>query len=381
LLQTFGVDPGDDPGSENRFMVLVDRAQAWAVFDGNVIAGTAATFKDLSIGIPGGSLPIAGLTMVTVRPTHRRRGLLRDLMKLHLDDARRRGFGVSGLWASEASIYGRFGYGIAAEHDAIKVKETHTLQLAATDVDQIEWIDETRARGVLPDIYARATADRPGALRRTDVWWSERRFLESPWSREGASLRRHVLAKRGDTHVGYIAYRQRQSDGPTPGGKTSIIELHGIDPRAEATLWRFALSMDLFHEVSWPNAPTDAAIPFLVNDPRRIERRRADNLWLRIEDVPAALSARRYTSDGVLRFTIEGTSFELAVEGGQAHCTQTARAAELDIDRIALGSLYLGGFAASRLARANLVRGDARALATADRLFAWPIAPWCPEIF
>jgi len=381
LLQTFGADPDDDPGSENRFMVLVDRAQAWAVFDGDVIAGTAATFKDLSIGIPGGSLPIAGLTMVTVRPTHRRRGLLRQLMKLHLDDAKKRGYAVSGLWASEASIYGRFGYGVAAEHDAIKIRDTHTLQLAARELDDVEWIDETRAREVLPDIYARAIADRPGALRRTGVWWSERRFLETPWSREGASLRRHVVARRGDTLVGYVVYRQRHGDGPTPGGKAEIIELHGVDARAEATLWRFVLSLDLFREISWWAAPTDSALPFMVNDARRVERRRADNLWLRIEDVPAALRARRYNADGVLRFTIEGTTFELVVEGGEAHCSQTTRAAELDINSTSLGSMYLGGFPASRLARADLVRGDARALATADRLFAWPVAPWCPEIF
>ena len=49
--------------------------------------------------------------------------------------------------------------------------------------------------------------------------------------------------------------------------------------------------------------------------------------------------------------------------------------------RAALGSLYLGGVAASRLARADRVHGDAAALATADRLFGWPVAPWCPEVF
>jgi predicted acetyltransferase len=379
LLQTFGVDVADDPDSGQRFLQLVDRSQAWAVFDGSVIAGTAATFN-ISIGIPGGSLPIAGLTMVTVRPTHRRKGLLRELMRRHLDDAKQRGFAVSGLWASEASIYGRFGYGVAAEHDSITIKETHTLGMTVDDFDDLEWIEEPRAREVLPDIYARATAERPGVLRRSDVWWRERRFLESPWAREGASLRRHVLAKRGDTPVGYVAFRNKSGESITDGS-AKIIELHGVDARAEATLWRFILSMDLFHEVSWWNAPNDTALPFMVRDGRRIRRQRADNIWLRIEDVPAALSARRYASDGVLRFAVEGASYELVAENGRGHCTQTSRAAELDIDRTALGTLYLGGFAATRLARANVIRGDARALAVADRLFTWPIAPWCAEVF
>ena len=114
---------------------------------------------------------------------------------------------------------------------------------------------------------------------------------------------------------------------------------------------------------------------------RASSRARADNMWLRIEDAPAALRARRYTSDGVLRFTFSGGTYELVVEGGEAHCAPTTREAELHIGDTALGSLYLGGFTATRLARAGLVHGEARAITTADRLFTSPIAPWCAEVF
>jgi predicted acetyltransferase len=382
LLQTFGADMESDPGNDDRLRATVDvRSQAWAAFDGTVIAGTAGTFQ-LQIGLPGGgSLPIAGLTMVTVRPTHRRRGLLRQLMQCHLDDAKQRGYAASGLWASEATIYGRFGYGVAAEHDELHIADKRHVHVTPRDFDDLEWIEEPRAREVLPDIYARATANRPGIMRRTDVWWRERRFVETPWTRQGASIRRHVVARRGDTLVGYVAYRQKQTDGPTPGGKTSIVELHGVDARAEATLWRFVLSMDLFHDVTWWAAPTDEPVTMFVDNPRLITRTREDNLWLRIEDAPAALRARRYTSDGVLRFAMDGTTYELVVEDGRATCTQTTREAELELDRAALGSLYLGAFTATRLARAGFVRGDARAIATADRLFASAIAPWCAEVF
>jgi predicted acetyltransferase len=381
LLQTFGIDPHDDLDGVERFLALVNREQAWAAFDGRTIAATAATFRGLAIGVPGGgSLPIAGLTMVTVRPTHRRRGLLRELMRRHLDDARARGLAASGLWASEASIYARFGYGVAAEHEAITVGDTTRVAIGERDLDGVEWIDEPRARAVLPDIYTRATAQRPGVLRRDGVWWQHRRFMESPWARGGASVRRHIVTTRGAQYTGYVAYRQRLQDGLIPGGRVEIIELHGIDARAEATLWSFVLSMDLFHEASWWSAPTDDTLALLVDDPRRVERKRVDNLWLRIEDIPAALQARRYTSDGTLRFTVEGSAYELAVSDTRGTCTPAARG-ELDIDRRALGSLYLGGFAASRLARAGLIRGDERAIAAAERLFAWPIAPWCPEVF
>ena len=381
LFQTFGVDPEIDPGSEDRMRATLDhRSQAWAAFDGKTVAATAATFQ-LEIGVPGGTLPIAGLTMVTVRPTHRRRGLLRQLMQKHLDDAKQRGYAVSGLWASEASIYGRFGYGVAAEHDEVAIADARHVRVTPRELDDVEWIDEPRAREVLPDVYKRATAARPGILRRSDVWWRERRFMESPWARDGASMRRHVLARRGDAIVGYVVYRQKSIDGPTPGGKCKIVELHGVDARAEATLWRFVLSLDLFHRVGWWAAPIDDPLALIVDDPRLVSRTRSDNLWLRIEDAPAALRARRYTNDGVLRFTCNGGTYELVVEGGEAHCAPTTRDGELHVEHAALGSLYLGGFTATRLARAGLVQGEARAITAADRLFSSPIAPWCAEVF
>ena len=380
LLQTFGADPEGDPGSEDRLRALIDRSQAWAVFDGKTIAATAASFQ-LDLGVPGGTLPIVGLTAVTVRPTHRRRGLLRELMQRHLDDAKQRGSAASGLWASEATIYSRFGYGVAAEHDAVTITDTRHVRITPRELDELEWIDDARAREVLPDIYARATAQRPGILRRSAAWWQHRRFMETPLARDGATLRRHVVARRGDALVGYAAFRQKAVPGPVPGGKVIVIEMHGVDARAEATMWSFLLNVDLFHRVGWWCAPTDDTLPLIVDNPRLVSRERADNIWLRIEDAPAALRARRYTSDGVLRFTFGGDTLELVVQDGRATCAPTTRDAELDIDRGALGSLYLGGFTATRLARAGLVRGDARAIATAERLFTSPIAPWCAEVF
>jgi predicted acetyltransferase len=384
MVQTFGDDADSDPAGPDRTRALLDLSQIWAAVDAGSIVATAGTFN-LAIGVPGGgTLPMAGLTMVSVRPTHRRRGILRELMRRHLDDARQRGYAISGLWASEASIYGRFDYGIAAESDSLEIEDANTLAVApGRELDAIEWTEEPRAREALPAIYARATADRPGALRRSEVWWRERRFLEAAFVRDGASKRRHVIARRGDDAVGYIAYRQRGSftEG-RPSGKTEIIELIGIDARAEATLWRFALGMDLFPTVTWWNAPTDDVLAWIASDPRRIKRRRTDNLWLRIEDVAATLAARRYAADGALRFAIDmSTSWELVVEDGRGRCTPTPRSPDLRLARSTLGAVFLGGIAPSRLARAELVQGDVAAIATADRLFASAVAPWCPEIF
>ncbi len=383
-MTTFGDDHESDPNGPARMRALLPLAQCWAVFDGATIVATAATI-DHGVVLPGGgTLPMAGLTNVIVRPTHRRRGLLRQLVAIHLEDARRRGLALSGLWSSEASIYGRFGYGLATESDHLEVADARTLPLgAARELDVTEWADEARARVALPAIYARAIATRPGALVRSEVWWRERRFLEAPYMRAGASLRRHVIARRGDELVGYLQYRQRNAwtDG-VASGKIEIVELIGVDARSEATLWQFALQIDLFPNVTWWNAPVDDVLAWSVADGRQVKRRRVDGLWIRIDDVPAALTARTYAADGELRLCVDGATFELVVEGGRAvRCAPSTGAPELELPRATLGALYLGGVPASRLARAALVSGTTEVLARADRMLTTTIAPWCPELF
>ncbi|NVB80456.1 MAG: GNAT family N-acetyltransferase [Kofleriaceae bacterium] len=383
LMQTFGVDADADEGGVDRHRKLVDLSQSWAAFEGNQIVATAATFNH-QMSLPlGGSLPMAGLTMVTVRPSHRRKGLLRQLMTRHLDDARARNFPVSGLWASESKIYGRFGYGIAAFADAYEIPNAHALEVGpGRDLDDLEWIDEGRAREVLPAIYARATDARPGALRRSPAWWRERRFIENAWSRKGASRRRYVLAKRGRDLVGYIAYRQRDKfTGGLPDGRLEINELISIDARAAVTLWKFACSVDLFPTVTWWNAPPDDALPWNVDDLRRVKRSKEDTLWLCIEDVPAALAARGYTTDGTLRIAVGGWTYELVAEGGKGTCEPTSKAPDISCTKQTLATLYLGAVTATNLAQAGIVRGEAKSLALADALFSSPLAAWCPEIF
>ncbi len=383
-MATFGDDDDSDPTGAERMRALLPLAQCWAAFDGETVVATAATVDHVVVVPGGGTLPMAGLTSVVVRPTHRRRGLLRQLIGIHLEDARQRGVAISGLWSSDASIYGRFGYGLAAESDHLEIADARTVGLGAPrELDATEWADEPRARAVLPAIYARAIASRPGALMRSEVWWRERRFLEAPYMRAGASLRRHVLARRGDELVGYLAFRQRTSwtDG-VAAGKIEIIELIGVDAQAEATLWRFALQIDLFPNVSWDNAPIDDVLAWTVADGRQVKRRRVDGLWIRVDDIATALTARTYAADGELRFSVEGAGFALVVEGGRAaSCTPSSEKTEITMSRAALGTLYLGGVPASRLARANVIAGSPAALARADRLFSSTIAPWCPELF
>jgi predicted acetyltransferase len=390
LASVFAFEPADDPNGSARFRALIDPGQLWAAFDQDQIVATAGSYN-FRVGIPGGVLPMAGLTLVTVKPTHRRRGILRQLMQAHLDDASNRNFAVSGLFASEASIYGRFGFGVAAHCHAITVTNAHALRFApALALDSVEWLEEPEARKRLPAIYASATAGRPGVLHRTSMWWQERRFLEIAMFRGGATTRRTVVARRNGVDVGYVVYRQRGGwDDGLPSGKVEIVELISVDGQAESTLWQFMLQIDLFPTVSWAMAPVDGVLPLLLQDSRRVRREVQDNLWLRVNDVAAALSARRYQTDEELHLVVDGESFVIASKGGHGSCTAVgtrvagavASLPTIVMDRCSLAQLYLGSGSATQLADAGTISGTSEAVFALNRLFAWPVAAWCPEVF
>jgi len=388
MITTFGGDVASDPEGDERFRALVDRSRAFAAFDRGRVVATAATF-DLTLTTCGGTIAMAGLTNVTVRPTHRRRGIMRALIELHLADARRRGVPVSGLWASEGGIYGRFGYGLSVEADELTVEAAGLEIDSAALADELEPLDPGEAPGALDEIFARVVPARPGMFARSAAWWRYRRFADRPDQRGSASPRRYVRSRRGDTMTGYLVYRQEPDwSSQLPAGKVAIEDLIAVDARAEIALWRFATSIDLFPKVSWPNAPVDSILPWIASDPRRVVRQRTDTMWLRVDDVAATLSARRYGADGALRLGVvddevagQPAVYALEVDAGAGRCHRVDSGADLLLDRAALGAIYLGGVPASRLARAGRVAGGDAALASADRLFSWPVAPWCQEMF
>ncbi len=384
MMATFGGDVAADPQGDDRLRALIRPGRAFGAFDGDVCVATGGTFEQ-TVSVPGGGdLVMAGLTMVSVRPTHRRRGILRGLIELHLADARDHGEPISGLWASEAGIYGRFGYGIACESDDLHVDVTGLDVAVGHELDTVEDLDgnpETMIDAIAP-VFDAMRANRPGMISRSPAWWTWRRFKDRDDQRRGASPRRHVVARRAGAIVGYLASRQKLewTEGGIAKGSYLIDELIATDPRAEITLWKYAASIDLFPKVSYWNAPADALLPWISSDPRRARRVRTDSMWIRVEDVATALAARRYAHDGRLTLAIEdGPAFALEIEDGIGLCAATDRAPELVLARPALGSLLLGGTSPGQLARAGLASGTG--LAVAERLFPWPVPPWCAEIF
>jgi predicted acetyltransferase len=388
LIENFGGDVSDEEGALDRFRDLFENSRTFAAFDGGEIVGTAGAFS-MEVAVPGGTLPMAGTTIVSVRPTHRRRGILRALMRGHLDEARDRGDPLVGLWASETPIYSRFGFGSAA--DLLDVSfDSRAVGLRGDEpTEHVRLVGADDARKMLPDVYEQHWRDRPGMLARGSVWWEHRHFHDPERDRDGASARRYAIAFEGDRPTGYVTYRQKSDWGEgIPNGRLEVVEMIGLNPEARRALWHLVGNVDLYPNVKWWNAPVDFALPWEVANPRAITRKVSDSLWLRLHDVPAALQGRTYAADGVIKIHVvdpfchwaQGT-FSLEVEDGAGSCTPTSDHPDVTLPAHALGALYLGGRRATMLARAGLVEGADRDVLRLGSMFSSDVAPWCQEIF
>jgi predicted acetyltransferase len=384
VFHYFGAQP--TPPDADRFVPFIEPSRVFAArADGAVVGGCASFPFELSV--PGGVVRAAGLSVVGVLPTHRRRGILRRLMRAQLDDVRRRGEPVGYLWASEDTIYGRFGYGMASVCGTIDVPKAHTA-FANSVESQVEFriVDEAGALEPMSRVYDRVCREHPGMVARSTDWWRFRRLPDPEHRRMGAGLlNRVVLFDQGEPR-GYALYRlqQRFEDGAILR-HVHVVEAIGADTSATRDIWRYLLDIDWVERVTANLLPVDHPLILLMARPRELDFRVHDGVWVRLVDVPAALAARRL-----------GDGAPVVVELADAFCPwnagrwrltpsgaeRTTADADLACDVTALGSVYLGGFSFRRLARAGHIeqRRDG-ALARADALFPSDRAPWCPEIF
>ncbi len=386
ISQAFGGDAVDDEESRQRFDDQVDLGRTYAAFDDSRMVATAAAFT-FDVSLPGGAVTaMGGLTMVGVRPTHRRRGLLNRLMTAHFDDCRDRGEWVSGLFASESSIYGRYGFGDAAPAIEVEINGPAAGVPAATD--GVRLVDIEEARKAFPEVYEQIRPQRPGRLSRSEPWWEHRHFRDPEAWRRGASGRRYVVAYRDGVAVGYCTYRQKEKwERGIPSGTVRVGELFGIDAAAQLSLWSLVCSVDLFPNVEADMLPADFELPMQVANPRMVQRRILDGLYVRILDVPGALEARGYSVDDSLVLEIEDTmgvaggKFRLEVSHEGAMCGATSDEADLKLDVATLSSLYLGADGAGPLHRVGKIEGDIHAVRRFDAAMRSDIAPSCPEMF
>jgi predicted acetyltransferase len=377
------------PENRDHFVKEFELDRLLAAFDGDHIVGTGGAFS-FDLTVPGGTVGCGGTTVIAVLPTHRRRGVLTDMMRFHLDEVAGRGEPVAALWASEAPIYGRFGYGVAARFHRTKLDKSRiSFPRSPLGSGTIRILDVDGARGVLPEFYERLRPIRPGFLTRGENRWDGVHFHDPPEWRDGGTPKRFAVYEEADEVLGYVFYRQHEKwEGGLAANRVAVGAMHALTPAAEEGLWRYLLSIDLVAKVESWNTDPSSILPDVVADSRRVEQVISDGLWVRVLEVPAALEARRYQIEGRLvlevadpfRGSAAGT---FALEGGPdgATCEPSTEPPDLRLDVRELGSAYLGGLTFSQLARAGLVEGSPDALAAADLMFGWTIAPWCPEVF
>jgi predicted acetyltransferase len=365
-----------------RFTMTLPIERMHAAWEGKTIVGGAGAFP-FEMTVPGATAPTAGVTVVGTYPTHRRRGVLRGMMRAQLDDFHERGEPLAALWASDDMIYGRFGFGMASHVGSVAIpKEQSEFAQPLERECTLRIVDRDEALQVFPKVWDGVRREMPGMLARTRHWW-ENRILRD---QESESPKRRVLLEHRGRPAGYAIYRHKPTweDGVSLS-ELEVVEAIALDGRPTAELWRYLLDVDWAAKTTARLLPLDHVLFWLLAHPRRMRFRVADGLWARLVDVGAALSARRYATDGVVVLDVSD-GFCPWNEGrwrlADGIAKRSRAAAQLRLDASALASVYLGWFTFEQLARAGRVeelrRGAAR---RADGIFSWHRAPWCPEIF
>jgi predicted acetyltransferase len=390
---------------EERQLVLshLEFDRSLAAFDAATPVGTAAAYS-FQLTVPGfQTLPAAGITWVSVLPSHRRQGVLRSLMRRQLADVRDRGEPLAVLWASESVIYSRYGYGRAMWHADFTLYRGEGALVKNAPADgglRLRLVDPASVLPELAKVYDAVLPSRPGFIARNESWW-QRTVYDPPDRRGGTSPLHCVLTEDDSGPRGYALYRAASRwdrDTSLPDGSLSVREMVGVDAAASAALAADLLSRDLTTEFRIGGRPVDDPLLYQLADPRRARTRLRDALWVRIIDVPGALARRRYSApaDVVIEVRDEllpsnAGRWRLATAGAapdggglQATCVPAdpADAPDVVLDVTELGAAYLGGIPLGGLAAAGLVTeerlGAVRQLSAA---LSWDLAPWCPVDF
>lgn len=381
IATTYGEDRRDAELEIERATIELDRTIA--AFDGDVpVAGTAIYSRVMTL--PGAALPIAGITWVGVSPTHRRRGIFTSMTRKQLTDLHESGGEpIAMLNAAEATIYGRFGYGIASH--AVQLEGEKRFMRFRSDIDTgqgtIRLLKRDEARPLIEQVYATIWTERVGWVERTSRFWDYCLYDEEH-VRHGATELRFAIHKEPDGAVtGYALYRY-QSEGD---GTIQVKELVAATQSAYAALWRFLIDIDLYRQISYEGAMDEPLLSMLF-DARAVRSTVVDRLWVRLVDVDRALAARRYAIPLDMVFEVEDSfcpwnngRFRLQADGDSATCERTRTSADLQLNVAELGAIFLGGTTLAQLAAAGLVKElRSGAVATCSLAFRGEREPFCP---
>jgi predicted acetyltransferase len=377
----------DEMSAAEREITEIDRTLV-ARRDGEIVG--AATVQTRRLAVPGGLVPAAHITGVAVSPTARRQGILTGFMRRMFDGALAAGEPVAVLWASEGRIYQRFGYGMATGSLGLSIDRTEVSLTVPYPGGRLREGEPAALRDDLVALYDRVYASRPGWSERTSRHWDYRLADLKEWRHGGAEMRAVAHYDDSGTIDGYALWRpfRRWSDAG-PASEVRLIEHVAANPQGYVALWTYLWSIDLTKTIQvWFAAP-DEPLVHAVSDPERLNARLGDGLWIRVLDVPAALAARRYTTD--IDLVLEVTDTGVPANAGRwrltgsptgATCTSTVDEPDVSCDVRALGAIYLGGTSLATLAGSGqVVEHTPGAIARADAALRWSPGPSSQEVF
>ncbi|MFD7549184.1 GNAT family N-acetyltransferase [Streptomyces sp. NPDC059578] len=342
------------------------RCDLIGAYEGEDLVGLLAA-HDLDLSVPGGSLPTAGVTFVSVAPTHRRRGVLSGMVDELWRRCAEQRKPLAALWVSEATIYGRYGFDPATHAYTVTLDATYPLDLRIEpDGRPLRLVPFAGAPEVISTLHETARGERAGRVRRDDWWWRHLVLPETFEEDEDMSEPRVVtLGDPGEPPAGYVAYRTKSDDEGR--GTLYVIELEAESPQVAAALWRYLVSIDLVDKVRAWGRPLDDPLLLFAADRDQVDvTRQFPALWVRLADVPAALEGRTWSAplDLVLEVSDRGVPGNAgryrvtAKPDGDVHrarVTRTDEAPDLTLDVRELAACYLGGTAPVELVRAGLL--------------------------
>ena len=355
---------------------IFDPDRSIIAYEGDYMVGGSVSYP-LDMYIPGGLCSIAAVAGVAVQPTHRRRGINTEIMKLQLENIHSRGEPLAVLQASESVIYGRYGYGMASFEHNLEIEKNHsTYAEDHIPLGSLYYCKEDEARQICPDIFDRATLNRVGMVTRNDKWWNFRSL--EPGTKGGDGRTWYVRYENDGVNEGYVRYQVK-------GEVLIIIELISVTQDAYKTLWRFCLDMDLIKTIKANHRPVDEELKWLIADPRRLIEHTSDRSWLRLVNVEQALSLRKYSvNDSVVldikdRFLPWNSSrLELSSYQNETQCKPSTKAPDISLGVSELGAAYLGAVDFSTLARAGRVEElKPGGIQRINAMFVTDRKPWC----
>lgn len=361
-------------------------AMSFSAWDGDRCVGHAGAFRVDSV-VPGGArLATAAVTRVGVLPTYTRQGLLTRMMTALLRAALAEGRPIANLRASEATIYGRFGFGIAGYATTAKIDTRRARPLANVAPGSVRILTREELLEVVPPLYDRIV-NRPGAISRAPMFWT--RYLEDALEGTKGSF---VVVHRSPDGVddGYCHYSLKWTEQTftASSGTGEVHDLFGESAAVEMALWQHLTGIDLVRSYTADERPEDDVARWAFADPRAyLVTERWDEQWVRLLDVPTALAARTYGPGGPVTIAVtdplfednDGT-YEISSAGAQ-RVGRPSAGADLSTDIATLSAAYYGSTSWHELAAAGRVHATGDVVRAGDALFAHRPLAWAGSFF